>query len=162
MFRRAIPVSVFLLGVLLILRGMSFVPLFESGFGTWQLLPLPEQKRRGNSQVMRSHHVPFQGGYSRTTARKQNMTKTTKILLIEAIAAFGLGFTDILWGVGKPIGAIFLGLFLISTVLEKEAAKFDEEETLRSNEAANAMQSAKNAGSEKQTVRLTAATAHSR
>jgi hypothetical protein len=83
----------------------------------------------------------------------KNMTKTTKILLIVAIVAFGLGFTDILWGVGKPVGAIFLGLFLISKILEKEAAKFDEEETLRSNEAANAAQSEKNAG--------TAATAHS-
>jgi hypothetical protein len=90
------------------------------------------------------------------------MTKTTKILLIVAIVAFGLGFTDILWGVGKPLGAIFLGLFLISKILEKEAAKFDEEETLRSNETAKAAQSAKNTGSEKQTVRLTAATGHSR
>jgi hypothetical protein len=104
----------------------------------------------------------FSEGIREQQRESKNMTKTTKILLIVAIVAFGLGFTDILWGVGKPIGAIFLGLFLISKILEKEAAKFDEDETQRSNVAAKAALSAKSAGSKKQTVRLTAATAHSR
>jgi hypothetical protein len=61
------------------------------------------------------------------------MRKTTKILLAISLTAFALGFTDILWGFGKPIGAIFFGGFLIFKVLEKEMALFDEEQ--RSNVA---------------------------
>ena len=47
------------------------------------------------------------------------MTKTTKILLAISLIAFALGFTDILWGFGKPVGAIFFGWFMIFKVLEK-------------------------------------------
>jgi hypothetical protein len=56
------------------------------------------------------------------------MTKTTKILLAVSLISAGLGFTDILWGFGKPVGAIFFGLFLISKLLEKETALYDEEQ----------------------------------
>ena len=55
----------------------------------------------------------------------------TKILLGISLAAFAVGFTDILWGLGRPIGAVFFGLFLISKLLEKETALFDEEQHLR-------------------------------
>jgi hypothetical protein len=61
------------------------------------------------------------------------MTKTTKILLAISLVAFALGFTDILWGFGRPVGAIFLGWFMIFKLLEKEMALFDEEQ--RSNVA---------------------------
>jgi hypothetical protein len=56
------------------------------------------------------------------------MTKTTKVLLAISISAFALGFTNILWGLGRPVGAIFLGLFMIFKLLEKEMALFDEEQ----------------------------------
>ena len=56
------------------------------------------------------------------------MTKTTKILLAVSLSSLALGFTPILWGVGKPIGAIFFGLFLISKILENETALYDEEQ----------------------------------
>ncbi len=59
------------------------------------------------------------------------MTKTTKILLAISLTAFAVGFTNILWGVGTPLGAVFLGLFLISKLLEKETTLFDEEQRLR-------------------------------
>jgi len=57
------------------------------------------------------------------------MTIKTKLLLILSLIAFAVGFTDLYWGVGKPIGAILLGLFMIFKVLEKEAALFDQEES---------------------------------
>ena len=59
------------------------------------------------------------------------MTKTTKILLAISLAGFAVGFTNILWGVGTPVGAVFLGLFMIFTILEKETALFDEENRSR-------------------------------
>ena len=59
------------------------------------------------------------------------MTKITKILLGVSLAGFTLGFTGVLWGIGTPVGAIFFGLFLISKLLEKEAALFDEEHQQR-------------------------------
>jgi hypothetical protein len=55
------------------------------------------------------------------------MTKITKMFLGVSLVGFALGFTGVLWGIGTPVGAIFFGLFLISKLLEKEAALFDEE-----------------------------------
>ena len=59
------------------------------------------------------------------------MTNTTKTLLGISLTAFAFGITHMLWGVGTPLGAVFLGLFMISKILEKETALFDEEEQLR-------------------------------
>jgi TRAP-type C4-dicarboxylate transport system permease small subunit len=66
------------------------------------------------------------------------MTKTTKTLLILAAVNLvaGLAFaTDLLdvhdsavFYVALPLGAIFLGLFLISRMLEKETARYDAEQ----------------------------------
>ena len=68
------------------------------------------------------------------------MTKLTKMLLGISIAGFGSGLLfvtglinvqdGVFWYVTLPAGAIFLGLFLISLFLEKEAAQFDLEERL--------------------------------
>ena len=59
------------------------------------------------------------------------MTTTTKTLLAVSLAGFAVGaFTNVLWGMGTPIGAVCLGLFVISKLLEKEVAKFDEEQRL--------------------------------
>lgn len=67
-----------------------------------------------------------------------NMTTLTKTLLGISAAGFATGFaTDAMWGFGKPVGAIFLGLFLISKMLEKEIALFDAEERTRRHLAAN-------------------------
>jgi hypothetical protein len=59
------------------------------------------------------------------------MTKKTKVLLAISLTAFLFGSTGMLWGFGTPVGAIFFGLFLISKLLEKEDALFDEEHSLR-------------------------------
>jgi hypothetical protein len=56
------------------------------------------------------------------------MTKTTKILLAVSLISGAIGFTDILWGFGKPVGAILFGLFLISRILEKESGLYDDEQ----------------------------------
>jgi hypothetical protein len=55
------------------------------------------------------------------------MTTKTKLLLTLSLISFAFGFTEVLWGVGKPIGAILFGLFLIFKLLEKEVALFDNE-----------------------------------
>ena len=64
------------------------------------------------------------------------MTIKTKLLLALSLVAFALGFTDLYWGVGRPIGAILLGLFMIFKVLEKEAALFDQEQNQHKAQAA--------------------------
>jgi hypothetical protein len=58
------------------------------------------------------------------------MTNPTKILLAISLTAFAFGFTNILWGLGAPLGAVFFGLFLISRMLQKETSLFDEEQRL--------------------------------
>lgn len=59
------------------------------------------------------------------------MTKVTMTLLIISLTSFLIGFTDVLWGLGKPVGAICFGLFMIFKVMEKETARFDDEEDAR-------------------------------
>jgi hypothetical protein len=62
------------------------------------------------------------------------MKRSTKALLLISLTGFVLGSTtNILWGIGLPIGAVFFGLFLISKLLEKEVTMFDEEKHLRLN-----------------------------
>jgi hypothetical protein len=56
------------------------------------------------------------------------MTTTTKTLLGISLGAFALSFTGVLWGLSLPVGAICFGLFMISKVLEKEVALFDNHE----------------------------------
>src|SRR2546423_495784 len=62
------------------------------------------------------------------------MTKLPKFFLTVSVAAFAVGFATISsnnmapeWAVAMPIGAIFLGWFLIAFMLQNEAAQFDEE-----------------------------------
>jgi len=64
------------------------------------------------------------------------MTSMTKTLLTVAVTGLALGsFIDLshfplnpMWTVALPAGAISLGLFSISLIMEKEVARFDEEE----------------------------------
>ena len=66
------------------------------------------------------------------------MNKTTKILLLISVTGFLVGATtNVLWGIGMPIGAVFLGFFLISKVLEKEVTAFDQEQRMRLEIAAH-------------------------
>jgi len=65
----------------------------------------------------------------------------TKFLLVLTIMGFALGLlfvTDVIkvgdavgWYMTLPAGAIFFGLFLITLMLEKEVAAFDQEQQLR-------------------------------
>lgn len=74
-----------------------------------------------------------------TDNNKTIMTTLTKTLLGLSVAGLAVGFTtDWLWGFGKPAGAIFFGLFLISKMLEKEIALFDAEEKERRSRATKA------------------------
>lgn len=65
------------------------------------------------------------------------MTKMTKTLLILAVVSLVVGFAinsglinaknaDILYAI-FPLGAVFAGLFLISKLLEKETARYDQD-----------------------------------
>jgi hypothetical protein len=64
------------------------------------------------------------------------MTKLSKILLAVSLAGFAAGGIIDFGGfkvipavtVALPLGAVFFGLALISYMMEKEMAKFDEEE----------------------------------
>jgi hypothetical protein len=68
------------------------------------------------------------------------MSKTTKTLLVLAVIGLMSGFVfvtgivnvggAVAWYMTLPMGAIFLGLFLISKLLEKEVALYDAEQTL--------------------------------
>jgi len=67
------------------------------------------------------------------------MTKLPKFFLTVSVTAFAVGFATVSsnniapeWAVAMPIGAIFLGLFLIAFMLQNEVAQFDEETRLRS------------------------------
>ena len=65
------------------------------------------------------------------------MRITTKFLLSISLTGWVVGFTtNVLWGIGLPVGAVFFGLFLIFKLLEKESALFDEEHHLRMELAA--------------------------
>jgi hypothetical protein len=59
------------------------------------------------------------------------MTTKTKILLTISLSFFAISTTGLLWGIALPVGAILFGLFMISKVLEKEAALYDEEQLCR-------------------------------
>jgi len=63
------------------------------------------------------------------------MTKQTKILLAVSLTSFALSLTGVLWGLFLPVAAIFLGLTLISRLLSKEVALYDEEQRLRRSKA---------------------------
>ncbi len=64
------------------------------------------------------------------------MTTLSKSLLVVSTTGFVAGIIidsggfnlNPSWTLALPMGAIFYGLFLISFMLEKEVAKFDEEE----------------------------------
>jgi fumarate reductase subunit D len=68
------------------------------------------------------------------------MAKTTKTLLVISIATLVLGLVFVTGIVNVqetvalyvvlPLGAVFLGLFLIFNMLEKESALYDEEHKL--------------------------------
>jgi hypothetical protein len=65
------------------------------------------------------------------------MRITTKFLLFISLTGWVVGFTtNVLWGIGLPVGAVFFGLFLLFKLLEKESALFDEEHHLRMEVAA--------------------------
>ena len=66
------------------------------------------------------------------------MTKLPKFFLTVSVTAFAVGFATVssnniapAWAVAMPIGAIFMGWFLIAFMLQKEVAQFDEETRLR-------------------------------
>ena len=68
------------------------------------------------------------------------MSRAKKIFLITSLMAFAIGFSDaqenVFFWMGRPVGAILFGLFMIFTVLEKESALFDEQQ--RSTKSADA------------------------
>jgi len=65
--------------------------------------------------------------------------KLSKILLVISLVAFVVGFIEAArpggWGIGIPLGAVFLGMFGITQVLGGEAERFDAEEQVRVAEA---------------------------
>ncbi len=70
---------------------------------------------------------------------KLSMTKIPQVLLAVSLTAFAVGSVAVLgnpgipvgWTVAMPLGAVCLGLFLVTFLLQREAALFDEEERAR-------------------------------
>jgi hypothetical protein len=90
------------------------------------------------------------------------MRTKTKILLAISLSAFALGFTNILWGFGTPVGAICFGLFMISKMLEKETALYDQEQSLRLAEAVRTSRHIPRESARALTSSISPAAAHSR
>src|ERR1041385_2186812 len=67
------------------------------------------------------------------------MTSIPKALLAVSLTAFAVGSVvtfsrseiPVGWTVAMPVGAIFFGLFLVTFMLQKEVARFDQEERAR-------------------------------
>src|SRR6266545_2475784 len=66
------------------------------------------------------------------------MKKLPKLLLMISSASFALGAVTLTiadvpppWTVALPLGAVFLGLFLIALMLQNEMARFDQDERAR-------------------------------
>ena len=67
------------------------------------------------------------------------MTRIPRALLAVSLTAFAVGSVvtfgsseiPVGWTVAVPVGAIFFGLFLVAFMLQKEVARFDEEERAR-------------------------------
>jgi hypothetical protein len=70
-------------------------------------------------------------GPGRNIFHRGIMTRTTKTLLTLSLISLVVGLTGVSGAIGIPFGAIFLGLSLISRVMQKEAAGFDEERRAR-------------------------------
>jgi hypothetical protein len=67
------------------------------------------------------------------------MTNPQRLLLILAVTGLAIGIPVTLsraehgpaWTFALPAGAVFLGLFLVSLLWQKEIAKFDKDERLK-------------------------------
>jgi uncharacterized membrane protein HdeD (DUF308 family) len=79
------------------------------------------------------------------------MTRVTKVLLVAGVVCLVLGLlvsVDVIDSkahptltVALPVGAICLGVFFISFIFEKDAARFDEEQRARLNQGKAAQRS---------------------
>jgi len=74
-----------------------------------------------------------------STEAKLIMTRIPKVLLAVSLTAFALGIVAVFgnpeipvgWTVAMPLGAVGFGLFLVTFLLQKEVARFDEEDRAR-------------------------------
>jgi hypothetical protein len=84
-------------------------------------------------------------GWHRLFSGSVHMKKLSKVLLVVALVALIGGFVEAArpggWGVGIPLGVVFLGLFAITRVLGGETERFDAEEHTRVAEAEKALTS---------------------
>jgi hypothetical protein len=73
----------------------------------------------------------------KSSTESRNMLK--KILLGCSLTGLTIGLGNIGlapgWGIGLPLGAVFLALFFIVTVLEKEFALYDAEQAAHPSKA---------------------------
>jgi hypothetical protein len=67
------------------------------------------------------------------------MTRIPRVLLAVSLAALAVGSVAVFgnpeipvgWTAAMPLGAVCLGLFLVTLLLQQEVARFDEEERAR-------------------------------
>jgi hypothetical protein len=97
--------------------------------------------KRGEAGIFQIIHVVRVLEKSRNANKphKQIMTKLPKILLAVSLTALATGFVvtfgpvqaPLLLTAAMPLGAVCLGLFLVTFALQKEVAGFDEEQRVR-------------------------------
>ena len=77
----------------------------------------------------------------------KQLTVSLIAFAIGSVAVFGNPGIPVGWTVAMPLGAVSFGLFLVTFLLQKEVAKFDEEERARLELAErHAVRTAKSAG----------------
>jgi hypothetical protein len=94
---------------------------------------------RGGALIQGERYRRVQNENGNTKQKTDNsMTKLPKFFLTLSVTAFALGFATVTshnlpaaWAVAMPLGAIFLGWFLITFMLQNEVAQFDEETRLQ-------------------------------
>jgi hypothetical protein len=95
-----------------------------------------------------------------------NLKNIKNIAFTLSLVAFAIGFSDggesMFWYMGRPVGAILFGIFMIFMVLEKESLLLDEQRLSEKKELDNSKQSASHKRSNKENCApaLTTAASH--
>jgi hypothetical protein len=96
-----------------------------------------------------------------------NLKKIKNIALTISLVAFAVGFSDagesMFWYMGRPMGAILFGVFLIFMVLEKESLLLDDQQLAANKEIEESLGDSvpqKSSNKENGAPVLTTATSH--
>lgn len=117
---------------------------------------LPQEKGQN-----RARHWQKTGSMGRKFGANVSPMKTKNILLTVSLVAFAIGFSDLhenlLFWMGRPVGAILFGIYMIFLMLEDATANYNREEAEKSARIGHSAQPQK----QKKTYTPVLKTAHS-